>query len=252
MTTQEAKEILALYRPGISDPEDPAFAEALRRCEEDSELREWFENYTATNDILRQRFKEISVPEGFHQQILAERPLTKPLWNTSPLSRRVAAGIVAAAAVTFLVVTQWNFSSTDTGFSTYKTYMVGEALRSYGMEFVSENPEQIRHFLKNRNAISDYTLPEGLRNARMVGCVAKTWQGRPVSMICFRSGKPLPPGQSSDVWLFVTEARSVPGAPASKPIFEKLSITTAASWTQGGKNYLLAVDGNLEMLKKFL
>ena len=41
MTSQEAKEVLLLYRPGISDPNDAEFVEALACARNDQELDRW-------------------------------------------------------------------------------------------------------------------------------------------------------------------------------------------------------------------
>src|SRR4029079_15043537 len=52
MNTQQAKEILSLYRPGTADAEDPSFAEALRLCERDPELERWFSEHCAVYSAL--------------------------------------------------------------------------------------------------------------------------------------------------------------------------------------------------------
>lgn len=253
MTREEAKQILILYRSGAPETEDPSLAEALQLCEQDAELKVWFEAQSSFNGLMRNRFRQIRVPEGLQQQILAERQVHEQPTSSSPVVRRVFAGVLAAAAVAFLVITQWKHNSEDTGFPIFQRVMVGEALLSYGMDLNSESMEQIRSYLKQRGAISDFTLPPALEKAKVVGCVAKQWQGKPVSMICFRSGKPLPTGQSSDLWLFVTASSSMDREPKSpRPLLQQVNVASAASWSAGGKTYFLAIDGDQEMLKKYL
>jgi len=72
-------------------------------------------------------------------------------------------------------------------------------------------------------------------------------------MICFRTGKPLPPGQQADLWLFVADRASMKGAPdAASPQFAKVNQLVTATWSQDGKLYLLATEGDEQVLRKFL
>ena len=73
MNATEAKEILVLYRPGTTDDHDPSFAEALEYCERDPELKHWFDGHCDVYRTLRQRFKELPIPNALKEQIVAER-----------------------------------------------------------------------------------------------------------------------------------------------------------------------------------
>ncbi len=252
MTTSEAKELLLLYRPGTADVDDPAFAEAMRLCERDAELGRWFEQHCDTHNILRGKFRQPRFPEGFKEQILAERPRIENKSRSFAGLKRTGVSILALAAIA-LALFILRPETEDTGLSGFQHRMVGIALRSYGMDLHSDNSERIRSFLAERKAISDYVLPSGLQTLKPLGCVATTWQGKPVSMICYRSGKPLAPGQVSDLWLFVAEDSSVKGSPKTAiPEFSTVYRSTAATWTQDGKTYVLAVDGDQQLLRKFL
>ena len=108
-------------------------------------------------------------------------------------------------------------------------------------------------YLAQNAAPSDYTLPVPLEKTAATGCAIEGWQGKKVSLICFRTGKPLPPGQQGDLWLFVVDRASVKDAPdSSSPQFAKMNQLVTAIWTQGGKLYLLATEGNEHALRKFL
>ncbi len=252
MTTQQVKETLLLYRPGTADADDPSFSEALQLCEQDMDLKCWFEEHCAVYQAVRSKLRQTTIPEGLKEQILAERQVNMPtFWNAT--RRKVTVASLAVAAVAVFLFMQWRQPTEDTGFFGFRERMISKALRSYGMDLQSDNPEQVRAFLAQRKAISDYVLPPGLQAAKIAGCLATTWQGKPVSMICFKSGKPLRPGQSSDLWLFVTESSSVPAAPSDKNMLtEKIKTVTTASWSDKGKTYLLAVEGEADVLKRFL
>src|SRR3954449_8521602 len=73
MNSQEAKQILLLYRPGTADEQDPEFTEALAVTKHDAELARWLEEQVAIRKTLRARFQEIPVPAGLKEQILSER-----------------------------------------------------------------------------------------------------------------------------------------------------------------------------------
>lgn len=254
MNREKAKEILSLYRPGTADDEDASFREARQWCERDPELRGWFENHCAVYRALRSKFKALPVPEGLKEQILAERKV-----HTTPMQRRRSVLVAVAASVAIIAAMASLFprlpSHEDTSFAAYRQRMVGMALRGYGMDVETNDLAAIRsYFQQAPAAMADYSLPEALqRNAQPVGCVLTSWQSKPVTMICFKSGQPLSPGKKSDVWLFVVGRDAVPDAPgSSSPTFAKVNVATAASWASGDKTYVLAVDGDEALLRKFL
>jgi hypothetical protein len=255
MTKEQAKQILQLYRPGTADAADPEFIEALEFCEHDTELKEWLANHCAVYAALRAKFKKIPVPEGFKEQIIAERPIQHraPVWQKSVL----LAGALAAIALVISVVVQNMPHRDPSNFAAYRTSMGSLASRSYYMDFNTNDLAQIRTYLAQTNAIADYVLPDNLeKNATTLGCVSTKWQDKPVSMICFKSGRPLVPGSSSDLWLFVcdrTVAKDTPIATAEKPVFEHSNGIVTASWTVGDRTYLLATVGeDKQLLGKFL
>jgi hypothetical protein len=254
MTTEEAKQMLVLYRPNTADQEDPDFAEALRLCEEDAALRHWFEEHCSVYQSIRQKLKHVAVPEGLAEQIIAERKVSRPGFWDVPAVKTVIAGIAAVAAICLLIL-QWLPARENTGFSGFRDRMLSTALRNYAMDLSTQNMTDVRAYLQQHGAISDFEVPSALNNAELVGCVATTWQGKPVSMICFRSHHPLNPQKTSDLWLFVTDKSSVRSIPiTSKPVLEQLQSwnVTTASWIENGKAYLLAIEGEEELLKQYL
>jgi hypothetical protein len=252
MTTQQAKEILKLYRPGSADAADPAFAEALELCDRDAELKTWFADHCAVYAALRSKFKQMAVPEGLKEQIIAERPVhhRTPVWQRAVL---VAGAVAVMALVIFNVQQSWRPREPH-DFAAYRNYMDSVAVRGYYMDLATNNLDQIRLFLSQRGAVADYVLPANLqKNAKPAGCVATTWQGKPVSMICFQSGQPLKPGAQSDLWLFVTDRTTATDTPvASVPKLEKANGVLTASWTVGNRTYVLATEGDEKLLGKFL
>lgn len=249
MTDNQAKEILKLYRPDTADAEDSSFAEALALCERSPELKNWFTEHCALYAALRDKFKEIPVPEGLRQQILSERKVhSVPLWQKAVL-------LAGAVAVVGLAVWHmpWPKPHEPHDFAHYRAYMVGQVDRGYYMQQATTNLDQIRLFLASKGAISNYVVPANLqKNAIAAGCVGSEFESKPVSMICFQT-TPMKP-TDSDLWLIVTADSTTTGNPTSAtPVIDKsIKGITTASWTDKGKTYVLAVKGDEKLLAKFL
>lgn len=251
MTNDQAKQILQLYRPGTADAADPEFAEALAACEHDAELKQWFSQHCALYAAIRSKLKKIPVPEGFKEQIIAERQVHQtPVWQKAIL----AAGAVALVAMAVMFVAPHIQPGEPHNFAAYRSFMGSFAEKSYWMEFTSTNLDAVRTFLAQNNHFADYVMPENLqKNAKVLGCASTTWQGKPVTMICFATGRPTQPGFPSDLWLFITANTIAKDAPqASKPKIEKSNDLITANWTVGNRTYVLATKGDAQFLSKYL
>jgi hypothetical protein len=251
MTNEQAKQLLQLYRPGTADAVDPDFAEALELCEHEPELKKWFGDHCALYAALRSKFKQIAVPEGLKEQIIAERQVhTTPLWQRAVL----VTGAVAAIFMAVFSLTDFGRSHPAHDFATYQTEMGQFAKTGYGMDLNTNDIDQIRLFLAQKSAIADYVVPGNLQaNAKAAGCAVTSWQGKSVSMICFQSGRPLAAGAQSDLWLFISEQTVAKDAPAgSTPVFHKANGLVTASWTIRNRTYVLATEGDEQFLGKYL
>jgi hypothetical protein len=259
MNREEAKEILMLYRPGSADDRDPEFAAALGLCDSDPELKRWFDDHCAVYRALRTRFR-VAVPEGLKEQILAERVAhTTPLWRRRPAALAAVATLaLIAGVVTWLLQPREATDSTaarnENRFDTFRNRgAVSTALLSYRMDLSTNDLEQIRTYCRRHEAVADYVLPAGLQqNAEATGCMISTWQGRPVTMLCFRSSARLPHG-ANDLWLFVVDQSAFPDPPAGPaPAFTRVERSTTASWSSHGRTYVLVGTGDEQFLRKFL
>ncbi len=254
MNRDGAKIILQLYRPDTADAQDPQIAEALALAKNDPELARWLEEHCARQNTLREKFRKIAAPAGLKEQIISEQ---------AAFSRRnsLREKIIALVAVTAIVVSLaflsqfWmpQRSGDDGTFSVYQGRMAGIALRGYSMDLTTNDPAQIRAYLAQQHAPSDYVLPAPLQKTHVTGCAVEGWQNAKVSMICFHTGKPLPPGQQADLWLFVVDRDSVKNVPASNsPQFAKVNQLITAAWSQDGKLYFLGTSGDESAIRKFL
>lgn len=251
MNRDEAKNILLLYRLGTADEADLQVIEALLLAKQDAELAAWLKSISAQQELLRAKFQQIAVPAGLKEQIISEQKAKDH--RLSQRRRAMLAG--AGALVALLVASLFWFRSrpNETALAIYENQMVGVALRGYSMDLVTNDVVPIRGYLARNQAPSDFILPASLQKAEVAGCAVQNWQAGKVSLICFRTSKPLPPDEQGDLWLFVVDQTAVTGAPADELVrFEKVNQLTTAVWTKNGKLYLLGIRGDESELQKFL
>jgi len=247
----EAKTILLLYRPGTADADDPQIADALALAKREPELADWLKEHCARQEALRAQFRQIAPPAGLKEQIISEQAAQERIlsWRRNAIFAAAAIIVALVALVPFWFPPRAN----DDTFAILRSRMVGVALRGYSMDLATNNPDQVRAFLAARSAPADYILPAPLEKTAMTGCAIQNWQKAKVSMICFRTGRPLPPGQSSDLWLFVIDRTAVKNAPpADSRQFARVNRLTTVTWTQGDKLYMLGMEGNEQALQQYL
>jgi uncharacterized membrane protein YbaN (DUF454 family) len=251
MNRDEAKTILLLYRPGTADAGDPEIAAALALAKQDPELTRWLVEHCRRQEAVRAGFRKITAPAGLKEQIISEQAAHEKMlfW------RQRAVLAVAAVVVALVVLTPLWFQhrGQDDTYANYRNRMASVALRGYSMELATNNPASVRAYLAQNDAPSDYVLPAPLEKAALTGCAIESWQGAKVSMICFRTGKPLPPGEQSNLWLFVIDRSRVKDAPpAGSRQMIQISRLRMVTWTEGDKLYVLGMAGDEQTLRQFL
>jgi hypothetical protein len=254
MTREEAKKILSLYRPWSADAQDAEFAGALTLARQDAELGRWLEEHCAAQTTIRARLQTITPPAGLKEQILSERP--KPVFVIRQRKPAVLVGAFALALALGLASYWLLQEAGDTdqpSFANYRSRMVRSSLRSYGMDLETNNATEIRSYLAQHQARADYVLPHPLAETTPTGCGVLRWQGHRVTMVCFHSGRPLPPGEKTDLFLFVMDRSAAPDAPDTRiPKIEQVNRMITASWSEGDTIYLLAAPGDETFLRKYL
>ena len=254
MTSQQAKQILLAYRPWANDAEDLEMAAALALCRADGELAQWFEKHCATQTAVRAKLQDPKPPEGLLQQIVSEQRAR--VLSRQTARRRLAMAVACAAIFVsgwFIWKATFPVPREDLTFEGYRNRMARTALRAYGMDVETNDLAIIQAHLAANQAPVDYLLPEALRQTPAVGCGVLRWQNKPVTMLCYRTGQPLPPGMKSDLILFVAQQADVKGSVDLAETtfkFHKVSEWFTASWTAGDKVYLLAAFDEAELRKR--
>jgi len=230
MTPNEAKEILATYRPGSVDETDPVIAGALQAVEADEELRDWFQRHCAWQTAIRDKLREIPPPEDLRARILSGgKAVSLSPW-LSPLLWAAAAAVILIGVVVSVRLSE----PVSDRFENFRSRMVGLALRQYGMDVVTNRDDVVRQFMADSGAPADYVVPQALEQLSLTGGGALTWRSNPVSMICFDRG------DHQMLFLFVVDRNVVREAPSEEPEMRKVSRLMTVSWSRGDRAYLLA------------
>jgi len=244
MDSQQAKKVLALFRPGNADETKPEFEEALKQTKRDPELATWFNQHCAFQKAAREQFRQIAVPGDLKDRILSKtRPRNVVLWRQAPLALAAAAAIVLLAGLAAF----WFRPGGDDNLSAYRNRIVRSAMREYRMNLLTNDLNEIRRFLKENQALADYILPQPLEKLPGTGCAILSWQGKRVSLVCFELNP------RNDLLLFITDRTTVSDSPpAGKPQFAPVGKLMTASWTAGDKFYILAGPGDQKFLQQYL
>jgi hypothetical protein len=242
MNSDQAKEVLLLYRPGTDDRQDPEMAEAIEATKHDPELAAWFAQHCVFQETAAGAFDRIPVPEGLREQILSER---KAHFNLGVTKRIAVAAVALALVVLSLSLARfYTKPSENNEFANFRTRMAGMVVRFYPkMDLETNDLATIRSFLASKGGHANYSLPPQLAQASGTGCAILPWHGKRVSMVCMNSGKNGAP-MKPDLFLFIIDRKAIEHAPESSPQKEVVSGLASASWTSGDNTYVLLASGD--------
>jgi hypothetical protein len=101
MNTEEAKEVLWLYR-GPIDENDPQFQEALAWARRDPELTKWLVEQGNCFETIRSKLREVEPPLALAENIISHRPI--PFRDNLNRILQLAAAILISAAITAVAI----------------------------------------------------------------------------------------------------------------------------------------------------
>jgi hypothetical protein len=231
MNSKEAKEWLEVWRPGGGDAVDPRFQEALQQAARDPALAGWFDEQRTFDTDFAKSLGSVSAPVDLKDSLLAARKVVKPpIWN----DWRARAAAVAAA-VTLLAAVGGLLTTNRPGqFPALRAELVEQAWDGQThLDFDSSDVLHVRQWLAQHGASSDFTLPDALRDTRVLGCRIVEADGHRVPMICLTDGP-------KHMHLFVLEGTQfVDLPPRGTPDLQKCGAWKTASWQRGNKTYVL-------------
>lgn len=234
MNNEEAKLILQAYRPGGRDANDPRFREALEQAQRDPELARWFANEQALDSRISAKFKaSIATPAHLKAQLLAQTKILRPVaWWKQPALRLALA---ACLAVLVTVAAVWFTSGRSDGFAKYRTTMAEFAGNKLDrLDLMSRDVTEVRRWLAQKESHGDLVLPAGLNGRPSLGCRLLDWKGHKVSLVCFELEN------KQVAHLLVVDSAAFKDAPTESPVFNQVGNVATASWSRGGKTYIVA------------
>jgi len=246
MDNREAKFILNAYRPGGQDASDPRFAEALEQARRDPVLERWLSEAIAFDAAMTDKLRATEVPPDLRESILAGVKVSRPL--RSPFVKwSVAAALVSMAILGSLI---WHETRPAhlTGWQSQALDVVSLLVRNKSsFDAQSHNADELLAWLRANHAPAAQELPDNLGKLPSLGCKRFSWNGIPVSVICFMR----PDGGL--IHLVTTNA--VPPSSRSlktAPEFVRQDGWATATWREGDTTYMLALEGSRDQLRTYL
>ena len=242
MTTNEAKRVLLLYRPGSGDERDPETAAALDLARQDAELRAWFARHCAFQEAMRAKLRAVAPPADLLARLqAAPKVIEVSHWRRPRTWLAMAAGFALLLGLGVALLRP----GTPDRFADFRSRMVRAALREYRMDIVTNEMPQVRAFLASRGAPADYEVTPGLAKLQLTGGGVLQWRGHPVSMVCFDRG------DREMLYLFVMDEHAAKDAPPLSPEVAQVNKLATLSWTRNGKSYVLAGPADGDFRQKY-
>lgn len=180
------------------------------------------------NARVHDELAAIPVPTALRDQILARRKIIRfSTWRkATPLLALAAAVLFIAAGIFY-----WVQPREDLTISGFRARMAGFAVREYSMDWNTDDLAVLKQQLSAKGNPAQFTLPPRLAAVPLKGGKSLTWQGKPVSMICFNWTT------TEILYLFVVgESLADPSALQPQTVRTLNTIT----WQADGKTFMLA------------
>ncbi len=244
MTSEQAKEILAVYRPDTADEHDPVFADALALVKADPVLRKWFDDSVAFDRGLRAAVGQVAPPAELRSRVLNERKIIRPaVWY----QRRLNGREMAAAAIILFALTVGGFWLLQKPV-TFADFQREIADQSWGssphVALKSSNLGEVRKFLAAHNLSTNFAIPPTLAQSDVNGCSVMHWQGRQIPVLCFHSHR-------QHLHLLIVDRDLFPDAPSQNPQAEHWEAWRTVSWSKEGHTFVLTGLSTPAFVKKF-
>lgn len=244
MDKSEIRAILSAYRPGEPETADARFQEAKAQAEADPELARWWAEQQEVDRVLAAKLQNARVPADLRSRVTAweKRGARRSNWNRAIL---LAAASIIALAVLF---GSWGgLFQPAISLADYRDEMVSFVKLTPPLDLKSDELPRITTFLEKTGAPARFTLPRGLGEMEPVGCRTLRFRGHDVALVCFKRT------DGRLVHLFVVDRGALPrlARDGSRDYSAQGEWTTAA-WAEGGRAYLVAVEGDRATLEKYL
>jgi hypothetical protein len=246
MTNKDAAFLLTACRPNGGDANDPEFAEAFAQATHDPHLKIWLEHERRFDSAMARHLQAVAVPADLRSRILTGGRVSQPAPNVS--LRRLWA--IATMLIAFAGLAIWFTGAPlvvpngwqDQALATLNQLVAGKA----AFDAQSSNVADLQSWLRANNSPTTGALPTGLTHFASLGCKTISWQGRPLSIICFHG----PAGEL--IHLAMMERTSMPNPPPEQPVYASIDGWNVVSWSHGRMAMMLATKAPEDQLRTLL
>jgi hypothetical protein len=245
MDNRQAKFILNAYRPGGQDASDPRFSEALEQARGDPILERWFSESVVFDAAVAEKLRAIEVPTGLRENIIAGVKVSRPL--RSPFIKWAIAAALISMAILGSLIWHETLPAQLVGWQSQALNVISSLVRNESsFDAQSHNANDLLAWLHANHAPAAQKLPHNLGKFESIGCKTFSWNGIPLSVICFMR----PDGGL--VHLVTTNATRAITTAKTKPTLVRQGIWATATWQEGQMVYMLALEGSPEQLRRYL
>jgi hypothetical protein len=248
MDNREAKFVLSAYRPRGQDASDPRFADALEQVRRDPILERWFSESIAFDAAITEKLRATEVPPDLRENILAGVKISRPLrWSKPFIKWAIAAALISMAILGSLIWHQTRATHLA-GWQNQALDVVSSLVRNESsFDAQSHNADELLAWLRANHSPAAEKLPANLEKFESLGCKTFLWNGVPVSVICFTR----PDGGL--IHLVTTNA----SVASDHVIRRKATLLqqgdwATATWREGDRVYMLALEGSPNQLRSYL
>jgi hypothetical protein len=239
VTSEEAKRILAFYRPGDTETSDSRMSEALAQARKDPKLATWFGQHCAELAQLPPQ-APVFKPEQVVKTLppppkpAVEGPVVKPASK-----RRLAVTILLVLAIAGIVIWHMTPSPPENSLTSYRDRMARLVQRSYPMKIAVTDPAQLRDYF--RTNLADFPMPKGLEKFPARGAAVFTWHSQPVALMG------LDAGQNTGLYLFAIKRSVFPNPPRGGTTdFLQVGNLMTAMWVSTNNAYIYMLAGPMD------
>ncbi len=248
MDNREAKFILSTYRPDGQDANDPSFAAALEQARRDPMLERWFRDAVSFDAAVTEKLRAIGTPADLRENILAGVKVSRASRWTNRFDKwAIAAALILTATLGSLI---WHKTRPAqlAGWQKQALDVVSSLVRNESsFDAQSSQPRELVDWLRANRAPAAQELPDNLDQLSSLGCKTFSWNGIPVSVICF--ARP-------DGGLIHFVMMKSPVAPnrirEAKAKFIQRGEWATATWRKDDMICMLALEGSRDQLRSYL
>ncbi|MBL9213749.1 MAG: hypothetical protein JNL92_25010 [Opitutaceae bacterium] len=243
MNNDEAKFILAAYRPDGRDAHDARFAEAIAQAGRDPELRAWWERQRAFDAQVAAKLAAVMPPPGLRESILAGGRLSEP--RRPGWKRPVWLAAAAAVVLLALLAVTLRPALRAPSLQDFAAFALQDMVDDYAAH--TGFPPGLDG-VQGRLATATLPLSQGLTlsldELRRHRCRTVTIAGREVFELCF---------QRDGTWFHLyAAARSdfSTGSADPKSLLVSRGNLSATAWADSATAYALVARGGAATLQR--